>query len=389
MRPLEGIKVLDLSRVLAGPYCTMILGDLGAEVIKVEKQDIGDDSRKFGPFVKGRSAYFLSLNRNKKSVSLDLKSKKGKERLAKLIKWADVLVENFRPGVLDKLGFPWEHLKKINPSLVCCRISGFGQTGHYKDRPAYDIIIQSMGGIMSVTGQNDGVPTRVGVSIGDIAAGLFSVIGILSALRVKDVSGKGQEIDISMLDCQIALLENSISRYMATGVAPKPIGNRHPSISPFTAIATKDKYIVIAAGNNSLWEKLCQILDARDLLEDSRFKTNEDRTENWEQLELILNAYFTKKASETWLDLLVKAGIPCGPLYNIENIIADPQVKHRKMILSYEIDGESVSVSGMPIKFSLTPAEDIYLSPPELGQHNLEIFSKLDDINNKTRSKGL
>lgn len=387
MRPLEGIKVLDLSRVLAGPYCTMILGDLGAEVIKVEKPDVGDDSRKFGPFVKGQSAYFLSLNRNKKSVSLDLKSKKGKERLAKLIKWADVLVENFRPGVLDKLGFPWKHLKKINPSLICCRISGFGQTGHYKNRPAYDIIIQSMGGIMSVTGQNDGVPTRVGVSIGDIAAGLFSAIGILSALRVKDVSGKGQEIDISMLDCQIALLENSISRYMATGVAPKPIGNRHPSISPFTAIATKDKYIVIAAGNNSLWEKLCKILDARDLLEDSRFKTNEDRTENWEQLELILNAYFEKKTSETWLDLLVKSGIPCGPLYNIENIIADPQVKHRKMILSYEIDGESVSVSGMPIKFSLTPAEDIYLPPPELGQHNLEIFSKLDDINNKTRSK--
>lgn len=376
MKPLEGIRVIDLSRVLAGPHCSMILADLGAEVIKVEIPDGGDDSRGFGPFVAGRSGYFMSLNRNKKSVAIDLKTARGQATLDRLLSRADVLLENFRPGTLDRLGFPWERLQRTNPGLICCRISGFGQTGPYRDWPAYDIIVQGMGGIMSITGHPDGPPTRVGASIGDIAAALYATIGILAALRVRDETTKGQEVDISMLDCQVAILENAIMRYFVTDSSPQRIGNRHPSITPFTSVKTKDGYINIAAGNDALWQRLCDLLGDADLAHDPRFATNKDRTENWSELEPILEHHFTRRSSGQWLQSLRQQGIPCGPINDVAAVIADPQVRARNMIWEIELGGSKIGFSGNPIKLSLTPADEMYRLPPDLGEHNDEVLAE-------------
>ncbi|MBI2953912.1 MAG: CoA transferase [Chloroflexi bacterium] len=374
MKPLDGVRVIDLTRVLAGPYCSLILADLGAEVIKVETPGQGDDARAYGPFIGGKSAYFLSLNRNKKSVALDLKTPQGKVALSRLLAEADILIENYRPGTLNKLGFPWTRLQEINPGLICCHISGFGQTGPYRDRPAYDIIAQAMGGIMSITGQPAGVPTRVGASVADITAGLYATVGILAALRVKAETGLGQEIDISMLDCQVAILENAIARYTVSGESPEPIGNRHPSITPFTSVSARDGYIIIAAGNDVLWQKLCRMLGSPDLADDARFKTNSDRTENWEQLRPILDELFSARSVAEWLELLSKEGLPCGPINNVAQMVADPQVKAREMIWEIDVDGACLGVSGNPIKLSLTPADEIYLPPPDLGEHDDEIL---------------
>ncbi len=377
MKPLDGVKIIDLTRVLAGPYCTMILGDLGAEVIKVEAPGQGDDARTYGPFACGRSAYFMSLNRNKKSVTLDLKTPQGKGMLAQLLAQADVLVENFRPRTLENLGFSWSQLQAINPGLICCHISGFGQTGPYSDRPAYDIIAQGMGGIMSITGQPGGMPTRVGASIGDMTAGLYATVGILAALRVRELTGQGQEIDISMLDCQVAILENAVARFAVTGQIPEPIGNRHPSITPFTSVRTKDGYIIIAAGNDVLWQKLCSLLGNPDLARNPKFKTNRDRTDHWQDLEAILNEYFNARPMEEWLELLTQEGIPCGPISNVAQVISDPHIKSRKIIWDMDVAGTKISVSGSPIKFSVTPVAEAFLQPPELGEHNEEILGPL------------
>ena len=254
--PLKGIVVLDLTRVLVGPYCTMVLSDLGARIIKVESPETGDDSRSFGPFIKDCSAYFMSLNRGKESIALNLKNKDDKKIFEKILAKSDVLVENFRPGTLDKWGYSWELLKKKYPKLIYASASGFGQTGPLKTLPAYDMVVQGMGGLMSVTGQPDGKPTRVGTSIGDITAGLFTAIGINAALFDRQKTGKGVKIDVSMLDCQIAILENAIARYFSSGEIPKPMGSRHPSITPFEAYKTKDSFIIIAAGNDKLFEMI-------------------------------------------------------------------------------------------------------------------------------------
>ena len=257
--PLSGLLVLDLTRVLVGPYCTMILSDLGARVIKVEAPEVGDDSRNFGPFIEDQSAYFMSLNRNKESIALNLKNAKDKKIFEKILPKADILIENFKPGTLNKWGYDWENLKNKYPKLIYASASGFGQTGPLKGLPAYDMVVQGMGGLMSVTGQPDSEPTRVGTSIGDITAGLFTAIGINAALYDRQKTGKGMYIDVAMLDCQIAILENAVARYLTKGEIPKPMGSRHPSISPFEAFKTKDSYVIIAAGNDKLFEGMCKV----------------------------------------------------------------------------------------------------------------------------------
>ncbi|MBE3580597.1 MAG: CoA transferase [Thermoanaerobacteraceae bacterium] len=375
-RALAGIKVIDLTRVLAGPLCTMILGDLGADVIKIEAPE-GDESRNYGPFVKGESAYFMSINRNKRSVVLNLKDPRGVAILKKLVQEADVLVENYRPGTAAKLGISYEELAPLNPRLIYASCSGFGQTGPYRMRPAYDIIIQAMGGIMSITGQPGGEPTRVGASIGDITAALFTVIGILAALAERERSGKGQYIDISMLDCQVAILENAIARYSVGGEVPKPIGNRHPSITPFTTLRTKDGYVVIAVGNDNLWRKFCQAVKREDLIEDPRFKTNPLRTQNWDELYPILSSIFAEYTTAEALSVIEGAGVPCGPLQDVSQVFHDPQIRHREMIVPVEhpVAGP-VWMAGTPFKLSRTPGA-IVRPAPTLGQHTYEVLQEI------------
>ncbi|GFN22272.1 CaiB/BaiF CoA transferase family protein [Thermanaeromonas sp. C210] len=375
-KALAGIKVIDLTRVLAGPLCTMILGDLGADVIKIEAPE-GDESRNYGPFVKGESAYFMSINRNKRSVVLNLKDPRGVAILKKLVQEADVLVENYRPGTAAKLGISYEELAPLNPRLIYASCSGFGQTGPYRMRPAYDIIIQAMGGIMSITGQPGGEPTRVGASIGDITAALFTVIGILAALAERERSGKGQYIDISMLDCQVAILENAIARYSVGGEVPKPIGNRHPSITPFTTLRTKDGYVVIAVGNDNLWRKFCQAVKREDLIEDPRFKTNPLRTQNWDELYPILSSIFAEYTTAEALSVIEGAGVPCGPLQDVSQVFHDPQIRHREMIVPVEhpVAGP-VWMAGTPFKLSRTPGA-IVRPAPTLGQHTYEVLQEI------------
>jgi CoA:oxalate CoA-transferase len=297
--PLAGVTVVDLTRVLAGPYCTLILADLGARVVKVELPGSGDDARRIGPFVENRSAYFASVNRGKESIALDLKDAADREVFERLLARADVLVENFRPGTMEKLGYGWETLHDRHPGLIYAAASGFGHTGPYADRPAYDLVAQAMGGIMSVTGHPGAPPTRVGTSIGDIAAGLFTAVGVNAALLHREREGHGLKIDVAMLDCQLAILENAVARYLATGQAPGPIGARHPSITPFDAFATGNGYVVVAGGNDALFGKLCDVLDRPELREDPRFATNDGRTDHEAELKAEIEAALGKDPSET------------------------------------------------------------------------------------------
>ncbi|QGP91625.1 Acetyl-CoA:oxalate CoA-transferase [Neomoorella glycerini] len=373
---LEGIIVLDLSRVLAAPYCGMILADLGAEVIKIEVPGKGDDAREYPPFINGESGYFMSLNRNKKSLTLNLKHPRGKEVFKTLVKHADVVLENYRPGTMDKLGLGYGVLKEINPRLIYAAISGFGQSGPYASKPAYDLIIQAMGGVMSLTAHPGGLPTRVGSAIGDIAAGMFGAIGILAALRAREVTGKGQLVDVAMLDCQVALLENAIARYWATGKAPLPTGNRHPSITPFQAFPTKDYYVICAAGNDKLWEKFCQAIGKEELVHDPRFESNRLRTENIAELEPILFEVFRQKTTAEWIEIIETAGIPCGPINTVDKVVNDPQVRAREMVveIDHPVAGKQL-IHGVPVKLSDTPGR-VRQPAPVLGQHTREVLQK-------------
>lgn len=381
-KPLEGLVVLDMTRVLAGPYTGMILADMGADVIKIEALGHGDDSRQFGPFVKGESVYYMSLNRGKRSMTLNLKSPDGKEILKDLVKKADVLLENFRGGTMEKLGLGYDVLKEINPRLVYSACTGFGMTGPYKHDPAYDVIVQGMGGIMSITGQAGGEPTKVGASIGDITAGLFSAIGVMIALYNRDKTGKGQLVDVSMLDCQVAILENAIARYTNAGVSPKPIGNRHASITPFQSLPCSDGYIIVAVGNDNLWQKFCGIIGRPDLAADERFTTNPLRTNNVEALTVELNKTFKTKTMDEWLHLIKEAGIPVGPINDVARVMKDPAVIARDMIVTthHPVAGD-IEMAGVPIKLSDTPGE-VAGPAPTLGQHTRELlkeFLGLDD----------
>ncbi len=351
--PLSDITVVDLTRVLAGPYATMALGDLGAEIIKVERPGSGDDARGFGPFVGDRSVYFESLNRGKRSIALDLADPADRTRFEELLDRADVLVENFRPGAMQRMGYGWEEVHDRWPRLVYAAVSGFGHAGPYSERPAYDIVVQAMGGLMSLTGHPGGLPTRVGTSVGDITAGLFAVAGILAALHERTRTGKGQKVDIAMLDCQVAILENAIARYSATGEVPGPLGSRHPSITPFAAYQASDRPLVIAAGNDRLFTRLCSTLERPDLLQDPRFATNECRTRHADLLETELEAALSAETADTWLIRLADAGIPCGPINDVAQVLADPGVRSRNMIVEVKLpDGATLEMAGNPIKLS-------------------------------------
>lgn len=384
---LEGIKVLDLTRVLAGPYSTMILADLGAQVIKIEKPETGDDSRQFGPYIEDESAYFMSINRNKKSVTLNLKKKKGKEILLGLVKEVDVVVENFRPGTMEKLGLGYDVLKEVNPRIIYAAASGFGHTGPYSKRPAYDAVVQAMGGIMSITGQKDGKATRVGSSIGDITAGLFCTIGILAALINRNSIGKGQKVDVAMLDCQVAILENAIARYIVSGIVPQPAGNRHSSIVPFEPFDTKNGEIMVAAGNDVLWVKLCKALGIEKLAYDERFLTNPLRNKNYNELRPIVAKYFMEKTTKEWQDILDDIGVPNGPINTIDKVLKNPQILAREMIVEVEHPrAGKMKMPGIPIKLSETPGT-IRTAAPILGQHTQEILKEMLNMNNEEIEK--
>ncbi len=376
MQVLEGIRVIDLTRVLAGPYATMVLADLGAEVIKVESLT-GDEARRFGPFKGDVSGYFQSVNRGKKSVAIDLKHPDGKALLMDLLAQSDILVENYRPGAMKRLGLDYETLRSVYPSLIYAACSGFGQTGPYSHRGAYDMIIQGMGGVISVTGEPDQPPVRVGISIGDLSASLFTAIGILSALHVRNQTGAGQMVDIGMLDCQVALLENAISRFDMNGEVPKPLGARHPSITPFQAFETSDSWLMLAIGNNVLWQKFCDVIETPWLTQDPRFSDNASRTDNHTALQNVLSPIIKQRTTPAWIDLLEPLDIPCGPIHDVQQVVEDPQVKARDMILQFtHPTAGPLRMAGTPIKLTDTPGQ-ISGMAPELGEHTDDVLTSI------------
>ena len=368
---LSDVVVIDLSRVLAGPYCTMILGDLGATVIKVEQPGKGDDTRHFGPpYISGESAYYLGLNRNKRSITLDFSVPEDKERLLELIRTATVLVENFRPGTLEKQGLGYEALKALNPGLIYCSISGYGSTGPYASRPGYDFVAQAESGIMSVTGAIDGEPMRVGVPVGDVSAGMFGCMAILAALRVRDRTGKGQFIDISLLETTTSLLSNVSSNYLISGEEAQRYGNGHPNIVPYQAFRTRDGYVVVACGNDRLYQGLCRLLGRDDLGADPRFASNPQRVRNREELVPVLQEEFLQRDTGDWLPELRAAGIPCGPINSVGQVFNDPHMQARGFVWECEHPtAGTIRLSGSPIHLSETPTR-LYKAPPLLGEDN-------------------
>ena len=374
--PLNGLIILDLSRILAGPYCTMVLSDLGARVIKIESPN-GDDSRTFGPFKFSISTYFLSLNRGKESIQLNLKHKKDILIFKQILKKVDVLVENFRPGTMDKLGIGYKSLSKINPKLIYAACSGFGQTGPWAKKPAYDVIVQALGGIMSLTGNEGENPVRVGSSIGDITAGLFTVIGIQSALISRMYTNKGAFIDISMLDCQLAILENAITRYTCNNVIPKKLGSRHPSISPFEAYKCKDDYIVIAAGNNLLFKKLCSAIKLKELEKNSLFLSNDLRMKNADKLKILIEKNLSKNNTKHWIKRIEKFGVPVGKVNNIKEVIDLEQIKSRNMLVNVKLENKKkLRIAGNPIKISGFSDSVVRKNAPSINENKSAILKE-------------
>jgi len=390
--PLAGVKVLDLTRVLAGPYCTMFLGDLGAEVVKIEQPDVGDDTRAWGPpFVGGESAYFLCINRNKKSVALDLKSNQAVGLLRRLAEGADVLVENFRPGTMERLGLGERELRAVNPRLIYASLSGFGADGPMKDWPGYDLIIQAWGGLMSVTGMPDGEPTKVGVAIVDIVAGLMLGKAILAALFARERTGVGQKLETSLLEAEVACLINAGSNYLVGGVVPGRWGNAHPSIVPYQSFKSRDGYLVIGVASEGIWRRLCQAIGMPGLADDPRFARNPQRVEHRGELIDILTEIFLQRDTAAWVTLLIDAGVPCAPVQTIDQVFLAPQVIAREMVVEVpHPTAGTIRMAGLPVKFSGTPAS-IRLAPPLLGQHTAEVLrswlrlddSAIDDLKSK------
>jgi CoA:oxalate CoA-transferase len=368
---------LDFGHVLAMPYCTMVLADMGAEVIKIERPGKGDDTREFGPFIDGESAYFRSINRDKNSITINMKHPKGKQLFLDMVKNADVVTENFRPGTMEKLGVGYDDLKKVNPKIIYASICGFGHDTVYPGRPGYDIIAQAFGGLMSITGYPDKPPTRVGSSIGDIISGLFTGIGILSALRARETTGEGQKIDIAMTDCIMSVLENAVARYFATGEVPERIGSRHPSLAPFDVFKTEDGWMVIAVGNDSLWERFCKGLGMEELLEDERFSSNEARSQHHDILKERIEKWTTSKTTDEAVDTIGKLGVPCGPVNSVDKVVSDPNTKHRNMVMELPHDKlGKIKLVNNPIKFSSMDT-NIYMAAPHLGRHNKDVIKRV------------
>lgn len=377
MQPLDDLVVVDLSRALAGPYCTMMLADLGARVIKVESPDGGDDTRGWGPpFLDGESAYFLSINRNKQSVTLNLKHPRGRDLLLRLIARADILVENFRPGTMERLGLAYAAVHDAAPRLIFCSISGFGQTGPYRERAAYDLIVQGMGGIMGITGEPDGPPMRVGVAISDICAGMFAAYGILAALRVRDRTGRGQRVDISLLDGQVAWMTYVAANYFATGENPPRAGQAHPNLVPYQPFPTRDGFVNVAVGSEGLWQKFCGAMEM-PIAADPRFATNAARVVNRRALVEALNPVFARRTTDEWVTRLLAAGVPAGPIYRMSEVMRDPQVLHREMVVALEHPRAGrITVNGTPVKLTETPG-GIRTPPPVLGEHTGDVLREL------------
>lgn len=387
MHPLEGVRVLDLTRALAGPYCTMMLGDLGADVIKVERPGRGDDSRGWGPPFAGEpygpypgeSAYFIAVNRNKRSLTANLKSPEGQQVMRRLAGVSDILVENFRAGVLDRMGLGYEELHGLNPRLVYCSISGYGRTGPYAERPGYDVIIQAEGGMMAITGPEEGPPSRVGVPIVDITAGMFAATAVLAALRARDLTGEGQLVDVSLLDTQVALLANVASNYLVGGAEPRRLGNAHPNIAPYEAFPARDRWFALAAANERQWAVLCDVIGRPELKDDPRFATNGARVSNRPELVTVLNDVFAARDADEWLPDLREAGVPCGPINTVPDVFDHPQAQARDLALETEHPTAGpVRLTGFPYKLSQTPAE-VRQPPPLLGQHTEEVLTELLD----------
>jgi CoA:oxalate CoA-transferase len=377
-KPLEGVRVLDLTRVLAGPFCTMLLADLGAEVIKVEAPGTGDDSRAFGPFRNGKSLYFVNVNRGKESVAVDLKNPAGKRLLLDLAGACDVVVENYRPGTMEKLGLGWEVLKAANPRLVYAAVSGFGHTGPDSLQAAYDILVQARGGVMSITGWPDAPPTRVGLSLGDITAAVFCAVGILAALYERGSTGRGQKVDVAMLDCQFAILENAIARFQVEGKPPAPLGTRHPTIAPFQAFKATDAWFVVAVGNDALWKAFCPAIGRPDLLADPRFATNAERTRHLGLLAPELEAVFAARSADEWIATLVGAGVPAAPVNTVDRVMRDPQLAARNMLVTApDGSGGTLVVPGNPIKMESLPEEPTRPPAPEIGEHAEAVLGRL------------
>jgi len=377
-KPLSGLKVIDLSRFIAGPYCTMKLGDMGAEVIKVETPGKGDDSRELGPpFLEGESAYYLSFNRNKKSITLNMREEKAKEILRQLIADADILVENFRIGVTEKMGLTYEDVRKIKEDIIYCSITGYGHNSPYREKPSFDVMVQGEAGLMSITGFPDGPPQRLGVAIADILGGFHAVEGILLALLVKNKTGKGQFIDVSLMDSIIAILTYQAGNYLATGKAPQRVGNRHPMITPYESFETEDGYVIFAVGNQRLWESFVKTLGREELNSDPRFADMKSRNQNPAELKAIIEEITRQKKTEKWVAVMEEAGVPCGRIRTIDQVLTDPHVAAREMVVEKEHPlAGPIKLIGVPTKLSLTPG-DVTLPPPTLGQHTEEILTAL------------
>ena len=394
-KPLDHLRVLDMSRILAGPWCGQTFADLGAEVIKVERPGTGDDTRSWGPpFMTDKdgretdeAAYFLSANRGKKSVTVDITKPKGQNIIHKLAAECDILIENYKVGGLKKYGLDYDSLSRINPRLVYCSITGFGQTGPYSPRAGYDFLIQAMGGLMSVTGEAEsrpgGGPQKVGVALSDILTGLYTTIGALSALAMREKTGKGQHVDMALLDVTIASMANQAMNYLIAGKAPTMMGNAHPNIVPYEAYKAADHYIILAVGNDAQFRRFCEVAGRIDLADDTQYATNRGRVENREVLGPILNEIIEAKTRSFWLEELEKVGVPCGPINNLEQIFDDPHVQARgaRQEVSHPVAGTLPSVAN-PIRFSETPIE-YAIAPPTLGQHTDEILQSLLSLSEK------
>ena len=381
MKALDGVRVLDLTRALAGPFCTLMLGDYGADVIKIEMPGAGDDTRHWGPpFIGDESAYFLSINRNKRSLTLNFKEEKAREIFLRLAAEADVVVENFTPGVMDRFGLAYEAVKQVNPGIIYCSISGFGQNGPYQNRPAYDQIMQGISGLMSITGAPDGEPEKIGVAVTDIGAGMWAAFAVMSALyhRSQEGQGEGQYIDISMLDAQVAWLTYQAGYYFAYDRPPGRLGKAHPTLVPYQAFMGQDsKYLNVAVGSERLWERFCQAIKREDLKDQPEFATNGVRVENRATLVPLLQEHFLTRPADDWVADLQSMNVPAGPINDLADVFADPQVQHREMYLEMPHPTlGAIKQTGLPLKFSRTPG-GLDLPPPLLGEHNDQILRSL------------